>query len=79
MATAPHLRNSRTKFNRPYSEAELALFAQYGEQRRAQAPAACDGGAVCWVLQGPPALASKPSAPIYCAGCLSNVPGHLRT
>ncbi len=56
MAAGHDLRNSRTKFNRPYSEAELALFAQYVEQRAVCQPAACTREGRCWVLLGPPGL-----------------------
>jgi hypothetical protein len=69
------LRNSPTKFNRSYTEAELALFAQYVDQRRRCAPAACDDGPVCWARQGPPALGAKAGlAP--CRGC-GGRPGEL--
>lgn len=39
-----------------YSEADLALFARFREQRALCRPLACNGGALCWVERGPPAI-----------------------
>jgi hypothetical protein len=64
------LRNSRTKFNRVYSEEELARFSHYVEQRAACRPAVCTYGARCWVALGPPGLTTGGRGAIYsCAEC----------
>ena len=53
---------SRDQYGHPrergYSEAELALFAQYTPVRAGHQPAACDQGEGCWVFLGPPAFSS---------------------
>ena len=41
---------------RGYTPEELALFACYVDTRRDVKPKACDEGAGCWVLVGPPAF-----------------------
>jgi hypothetical protein len=43
---------------RDYSDAELALFASYTEERAAVMPDQCTGGDQCWVKRGPPAFSS---------------------
>lgn len=73
MATNEDLRNSRSKFNRVYSEEELALFARYVKARRVCAPDACDDGVVCWARQGPPGMMGYGGA-LRCAGCLTIIP-----
>ncbi len=70
MATDADLRNSRTKFNRPYSEEELALFARYVERRAACRPAECTFGPQCWVALGPPGLTGQGGAGMaLCVEC----------
>lgn len=44
---------------RDYSDAELAHFARYGEERALAMPQRCSGGDQCWVLHGPPAFSSE--------------------
>jgi hypothetical protein len=60
--------NSPTKFNRSYTEAELALFAEYAAERQAERPSECTYADVCWVIQGPPGMTSRDGA-IRCRGC----------
>lgn len=48
-----------------YDDAALALFAAYREQRQRHAPQPCDGGAICWVRDGPPAITQNGQ----CRGC----------
>ena len=67
MAADDDLRNSRTKFNRSYSEADLALFARYVEERQAVRPKPCHRGVRCWVIEGPPALGAIGGP--TCLGC----------
>lgn len=62
-----HLRNSRSVFNRAYTEAELALFAEYLAERQAERPAECTYAAPCWVERGPPAMRSRDC--LRCVGC----------
>lgn len=73
MATDTDLRNPRTKFNRVYSEEELAVFAQYVEQRAACRPTVCTYGARCWVAVGPPGLTAAGPA-CRCNECDGLVP-----
>ena len=42
----------------PYSEAQLALFAQYRDKRVPYRPAKCKGSGKCWVELGPLGLSS---------------------
>lgn len=42
------------KFDRDYSDAEVALFARYTAQRASHQPSPCTRGPQCWVLHGPP-------------------------
>jgi len=78
MASDNDLRNSRTKFNRVYSDEELALFARYVEKRAACRPAVCTYGARCWVALGPPALKTGGGMPhcVECAGMPLDHPGN---
>ena len=58
----------RVRFDRDYSDAELALFARYREQRAALKPKECTSGDRCWVRFGPPYY--RPRGPLGdCAGC----------
>lgn len=50
---------------RPYTDVELAHFAQYRKHRELLRPAQCTYGDRCWVDQGPPAI--NPSG--RCLGC----------
>ena len=68
MASDEDLRNSRTKFNRVYSEEELALFARYVERRAACRPHACTYGSLCWVQLGPPGLGNLSKRCFECDG-----------
>ena len=53
---------------RVYTEAELALFAQYREKRAAYRPDRCHMAPDCWVEKGPPSL--RPSSGIpRCSSC----------
>lgn len=70
MASDDNLRNTVTKINRLYTEAELALFAGYVEQRASIRPAQCSYVAECWVSRGPPCY--KQQSGTYggrCLGC----------
>lgn len=44
---------------RTYTEAELANFASYRDERAKCTPARCNNGPRCWVLLGPPALQGR--------------------
>jgi hypothetical protein len=59
---------------RVYTQAELALFAQYRDARAAYRPTACIGAEPCWCEQGPPAM----RACCQCTGCGECVPGPYR-
>jgi hypothetical protein len=73
---------------RSYSETERAGFASRIADRAPFRPAACHGGANCWVAEGPPAITSRKRAAtgsgytsgIFCRGCggRPNVPGRWR-
>lgn len=72
MADGDNLSTERTKFNRVYSEDELALFARYVDRRAACRPKACTRGPRCWVALGPPGYTSnrklKNGACVECGG-----------
>jgi hypothetical protein len=48
-----------------YTEAEIAHFAEFREQRAELTPRECNHREVCWVTTGPPAI--SPSG--HCLGC----------
>jgi hypothetical protein len=50
---------------KPYTDEEIAAFAEFREQRATLAPRECNHGEVCWVAAGPPAI--SPSC--TCLGC----------
>jgi hypothetical protein len=60
--------NHRSKFDRDYSTAEHALFAQYQDAREPLRPPECADGDRCWVRFGPPCY-RKNGPGGRCAGC----------
>lgn len=58
---------NRTQWTRQ----EFELFAAYTERRAAHRPLECDHGTVCWVREGPPAIAAGNAG--RCAGCRGTV------
>ena len=48
-------------WRRPYSAAELTLFAAYRDRREGVKPASCNGGPGCWVEYGPPCYDKRTS------------------
>ena len=58
----------RVRFDRDYSAAEHALFAEYEDARARLRPQQCTSGDRCWVRFGPPYY--RPRGPLGgCAGC----------
>jgi hypothetical protein len=49
-----------------YTDADLALFAQYVAARADHRPAGCTGAEMCWVEKGPPGLDGRSTK---CLGC----------
>jgi hypothetical protein len=59
---------------KPYTEAEITLFAEFREHRAPLTPRECNQGEVCWVAAGPPAIDSHS----MCLGC-GGIPGPFST
>lgn len=68
MAQAGYLQSRPQKFNRSYTEAELALFARHVAEREEARPKCCSGGVRCWVVHGPPAYRTNGPAG-FCVEC----------
>ena len=74
--------------HRHYSAIDREHFAAYTAERARFRPPECHGGNHCWVVEGPPAIASRKPAEkpagytsgIFCRGCggRPNVPGRWR-
>ena len=62
---------------RVYSADELALFAQYRDQRAICRPLGCLGGEACWVELGPPGISGHAHACAYCGDCPRVLPLHI--
>ena len=54
---------------REYPPEQLAIYAQYKDQRALVRPLACRGGDGCWVELGPPALATRAYVKVQQGGC----------
>ena len=52
-----------------WSQEALALFAAYAPRREPHRPPECDGGAQCWVRDGPPSISSHGRGGNRCTGC----------
>ena len=57
------------KFERDYSDADRALFAEYREARAALTPKECTAGDDCWVRLGPPCYRPHHGSLGDCSGC----------
>lgn len=58
----------RDKFDRDYSDGDLAFFASYRADREPHRPSGCTGGSRCWVTCGPPSYRTH-SAGGLCTEC----------
>ena len=61
-----------------YTDAELALFAQYESIRIAFTPKECHGGDGCWVHLGPPGYSNSLNGMGGCVGC-GGLPGKRKS